>query len=456
MSSGVGGGGLWPGAEITGGYYRHVGGWGGGHDQHNEKKLLISRNRMLSEENHGLCFNTEQMAKRIRSQTEDMRGMRFQLEKAVKDKFMIKKLADAAQDELVALKSESSRRYMEYEAQISRIKDTEKKWRLKVQKMKKQSFSQTLEEIKDIPVEKKTGVNKEENEELSINEEEGVNKEESNELEQSDEKEENKEMKEAETIPAIKKFKFKHLEENNGQGTSKMVTSKRDTKRSSRDKLSQRQKQINFLESRIKLSNFEIIKLSNLKEQEDLWHRLEEESSVCEAKLNTKKNEGVFESVEDGQETEAVPHPHDSAENVTTCEEVLEDGPEFLTEKYLDPDHLKQLKSLPLRTDPIFVNVPGSIPISKNRQLSILLHSGKDPEKLIKLINATPEEYTIITGRSVEDVVVTDGRVDSIDDLGIHTKSLSWIKQIGGVYNKVTTFAEDNPEFRYFFFKLIN
>ena len=411
---------------------------------------------MLSEENHGLCFNTEQMAKRIRSQTEDMRGMRFQLEKAVKDKFMIKKLADAAQDELVALKSESSRRYMEYEAQISRIKDTEKKWRLKVQKMKKQSFSQTLEEIKDIPVEKKTGVNKEENEELSINEEEGVNKEESNELEQSDEKEENKEMKEAETIPAIKKFKFKHLEENNGQGTSKMVTSKRDTKRSSRDKLSQRQKQINFLESRIKLSNFEIIKLSNLKEQEDLWHRLEEESSVCEAKLNTKKNEGVFESVEDGQETEAVPHPHDSAENVTTCEEVLEDGPEFLTEKYLDPDHLKQLKSLPLRTDPIFVNVPGSIPISKNRQLSILLHSGKDPEKLIKLINATPEEYTIITGRSVEDVVVTDGRVDSIDDLGIHTKSLSWIKQIGGVYNKVTTFAEDNPEFRYFFLKLIN
>ena len=89
--------------------------------------------------------------------------------------------------------------------------------------------------------------------------------------------------------------------------------------------------------------------------------------------------------------------------------------------------------------------------------MSILLHSGKDPEKLIKLINATPEEYKIITGRSVEDVVVTDGRVDSIDDLGIHTKSLSWIKQIGGVYNKVTTFAENNPEFRYFyFFKLIN
>ena len=52
-------------------YYRHAWGWGGGHDQHNEKKLLISRNRMLSEENHGLCFNTEQMAKRIRGRDEE-------------------------------------------------------------------------------------------------------------------------------------------------------------------------------------------------------------------------------------------------------------------------------------------------------------------------------------------------------------------------------------------------
>ena len=112
--------------------------------------------------------------------------MRFQLKKAVKEKFMMEKLADASQDDLIAHKSESSRRYMEYEAQISRLKDTEKKWRLTVQKMKKQSFSQTIEEKKDIPVEKKTGVNKEENEELSINEEEGVNKEESDEMEESE------------------------------------------------------------------------------------------------------------------------------------------------------------------------------------------------------------------------------------------------------------------------------
>jgi hypothetical protein len=98
--------------------------------------------------------------------------------------------------------------------------------------------------------------------------------------------------------------------------------------------------------------------------------------------------------------------------------------------KYLDPDHLKQLNSLPLRNDPILVNVPGSIPISKNRQLSILLHSGKEAEKLVKLIKATPEEYKILTGRDVEEVVVTDGRVDSIDDLSIHTKSNSWIKQL--------------------------
>ena len=81
--------------------------------------------------------------------------------------------------------------------------------------------------------------------------------------------------------------------------------------------------------------------------------------------------------------------------------------------------------------------------------MSILLHSGKEAEKLVKLIKATPEEYKILTGRDLEEVVVTDGRVDSIDDLSIHTKSNSWIKQLGGVYNKITVFVEDNPEFRY-------
>ena len=123
--------------------------------------------------------------------------------------------------------------------------------------------------------------------------------------------------------------------------------------------------------------------------------------------------------------------------------------PQKMCAKYSDPDHLLQVNSLPLRNDPIFVSVPGSIPISKNRQLSILLHSGKEAEKLVKLIKATPEEYKILTGRDLEEVVVTDGRVDSIDDLSIHTKSNSWIKQLGGVYNKITVFVEDNPEFRY-------
>ena len=115
-----------------------------------------------------------------------------------------------------------------------------------------------------------------------------------------------------------------------------------------------------------------------------------------------------------------------------------------------DPDHLKQLNNLPRRNDPIFVKVPDGIPISKNRQLSILLHSGKDAEKLVKLIKATPLEYKILTGRDLEEVVVTDGRMDSIEDLSIHTKSNSWIKQLGGVYNKITAFVEDNPEFRYY------
>ena len=58
-------------------------------------------------------------------------------------------------------------------------------------------------------------------------------------------------------------------------------------------------------------------------------------------------------------------------------------------------------------------------------------------------------KHPILTGRDLEEVVVTDGRMDSIEDLSIHTKSNSWIKQLGGVYNKITAFVEDNPEFRY-------
>ena len=57
-----------------------------------------------------------------------------------------------------------------------------------MQKKKKQSYSQTLEEKKDIPDQKNKGNNKEEIDEVSVNTEEGVDEEESNETEESDEK----------------------------------------------------------------------------------------------------------------------------------------------------------------------------------------------------------------------------------------------------------------------------
>ena len=454
---GVGGGGVWQGAEPTVGYHGGYqgglgGGWVGGEPQQNvqrvldDNRILESKSKMLSEENNRLRYENTQMIRRIRSQTEEVKSVRSQLESVRKEITMLKDFSDGNQDDLIALRSETSRRSLEYEGQILKLNESEKKWRLKVQQLKKERFSDKFEQKEkdlEINVEKLQAEDKEENG-RKMNE------------------------KKAEIVPVTHQFKFKEIQRNLmeekptiGEESSKMVSGSKDSKTRPTVKLSQRQKQISFLKSRNKLSAAENIKLDNLREQEEVWNKLDMEESIGEVKLSSKKTvskPGVKkpkqEEVNAHHEKEELPEssPHDGA---------LGDDKKLkvqvsLHEKYPDPDHMKQLKSLPLRTDPIFATVPDSIPISKNRQLSILFHSGKDAEKLIKLIQATPEEYKILTGRSLEEVVMTDGRVDSIDDLSIHTKSDSWIKQLGGVYNKITAFVEENPEFRYFLLGNLN
>ena len=122
---------------------------------------------------------------------------------------------------------------------------------------------------------------------------------------------------------------------------------------------------------------------------------------------------------------------------------------ETLEEKYPDPDHFNQVKNLPQRKEPIFEKVPDSIKPFQNTELSRLLHSCKDPERLIQLMKATPAEYERLTGKKVGEKVVVDGRKDSLEDLGTHVKSRAWMNQLNGVYNKIAKFAEENKEFRY-------
>ena len=78
----------------------------------------------------------------------------------------------------------------------------------------------------------------------------------------------------AEIVPITHQFKFKEIKRNlmeenpvSGAESSKMVSGSKVSKTRPTVILSQRQKQISFLESRNKLSAAENIKLDNLKEQ---------------------------------------------------------------------------------------------------------------------------------------------------------------------------------------------
>ena len=119
-----------------------------------------------------------------------------------------------------------------------------------------------------------------------------------------------------------------------------------------------------------------------------------------------------------------------------------------LEERYQNPEEQMILRNLVMREEPIFEIVHGSIPLKDNTELMLLLHSGKDPEKLIPLIKATPEEYKKLTGKDLAPPTVVDGRKDRIEDLSRHVRSESWMKQLGSIYRKIAAFVTENPEFR--------
>ena len=62
---------------------------------------------------------------------------------------------------------------------------------------------------------------------------------------------------------------------------------------------------------------------------------------------------------------------------------------------------------------------------------------------------ATPNEYKSITGKELEEVKVVDWRKDTVEDLSLRSKSDSWMRQLGTIYRKLTTFVDENPEYKY-------
>ena len=63
-------------------------------------------------------------------------------------------------------------------------------------------------------------------------------------------------------------------------------------------------------------------------------------------------------------------------------------------------------------------------------------------------MKATPDNFKSLTGQEFDCVKLCDGRKDSIDDLSLHVKSDSWMKQLGTIYRRIASFVDEYSEFR--------
>ena len=234
--------------------------------------------------------------------------------------------------------------------------------------------------------------------------------------------------------------------------------------------LTTRQKEIKCLEEMNNLSDFERIRLNNLKEQEVFWVKSNMDAAVNEAKISEKSPRTSKKKSDLDHKIEASDRLLRSAALTTSRQEIAtnedydasidssdEEGDNIsiqssqkenkLSDDY-PADYLEHLKQLPLRKDPLFVIVPGSVPFKKNSELGRLLHISEDSEKIFKLAKATPEEYMAITGKEPDDVRFVDTRRDNLDDLSGLVKSNSWMNQLAVVYKKISVFVDEYPEFR--------
>ena len=394
---------------------------GGGEDSQLLDKLRRENDEII-EENIGLKWKLQE-----KETTE------------VKSQAIIHKL----RDDLLALRHEKARMEDEYEREIGRVKETEKRWRFQLKKIKEQPYKEEKKKKMQVNISSETEGN------------------DSN----------------------IRKTADLHVE-----ASSTYIS----PKPSNSVKLTIRQEQIRSLELRTDLYAYEKLKLERLREQEVYW----KQNNMEEVALEMKK----VKQVQSNTRTKSLPakvsvpqrtmrtrtkssdsewgttgHNVDVAETFKTA--FVEEGNNQLTsrtdnqievepmdfeesfeiqssqqqtleEKYTDPDHLQQVKNLPKRETPVFEKVSGSIPPSKNSELSRLLHSSKDPERLLNLWKVLPADYENLTGKKFDVNPNIDDRRDTLDDLGTLVKSTSWMNQLTGAYNKLAAFAEEYPEFR--------
>ena len=143
-----------------------------------------------------------------------------------------------------------------------------------------------------------------------------------------------------------------------------------------------------------------------------------------------------------------------TSEDLPTSIANSEDWKRFLlAEKYSD-EHIVKIVNLPRRSEPVFKQrSPDSIPLKLNEQLKSALHTSKNAEKTVRLMNMTKLEYRENTGKdfSSEKMAFSVGDLRGDTVLGITggVRSPVWVSKIAGIWEKLAKFETSNQEFRY-------
>ena len=473
------------------------------------KTTTEDRDERMLDENTRLQSKIVQLVNESRRKDETIKMLKDQNEllskEAEKYKTQSKKnefSSNHFQDELISLRSEFARVSAEHQFEMKRQQGNNKRWRFQVRKLKQNTFLSERKESKPtIPLVDTEGVAAEE-------------------------------LAAEQVAP----------EEHAPVRSEEHATSSINVRDSDQEFLTTplptfRQKSIQFLERKSSLTKYEVLKLNNLREQDQMWTATEMNdiaqqlqqtkqlkkrprsaapvvdskpkrsrrfssplpSSVgCNDLLNGTEDvskdvqEKVLKEVseenhKEGPEVTEENHEEVPEEEIDNVDE--EEGPEVseenheevpeeeidnnddedgiqsswednvnikasqdepLEKKYPDQEHLEEIRKLPLRDIPIFENISNHVKPTKNIELMRLLHSSNDPERLIKLMKVNDEEYEQLTGKKPGDLPPIDGRKDTLEDLSTFVKSNSWMSQLRGTYNKISSFVEEHAEFKHF------
>ena len=126
-------------------------------------------------------------------------------------------------------------------------------------------------------------------------------------------------------------------------------------------------------------------------------------------------------------------------------------------EVYKDtPDHIDIIRNLPKREE-VFVNIDNRLSGPTNYKYLALLYNSTNGEETVEAFQLTRDTFRAKYGEdfeAAEKVAAagpTGGRgQDKARDAVMSTRSDTWVRGITWMFNSLTDFVQDNPEFRYY------